>query len=193
VTVITSRFSTYDELSSLLFGVYTRCDSAREVCDGMASLGGKLNYLGMDTAPAKSTFNDGLNRRDEAVFEKIYFALIDYFSLVLSASRKEDVRFDKFYAFDSTTISLFSEVNVSDKVGLNRAYNIYRPFVILNLTKVKKESGGWFAGLTLYDPSRAKTIFENEIWLNLMWDGWTDQGTMFPLFNSLLDYLREQK
>ena len=82
--------------------------------------------------------------------------------------------------------------NVSDKVGLNRAYNIYKPFVILNLTKVKKENG-WFAGLTLYDPSRAETIFENEIWLNLMWDGWTDQGTMFPLFNSLLDYLREQK
>ena len=81
--------------------------------------------------------------------------------------------------------------NVSDKVGLNRAYSIYKPFVILNLTKVKKE-GGWFAGLTLYDPSRAETIFENEIWLNLMWDGWTDQGTMFPLFNSLLDYLREQ-
>jgi len=37
-------FSTWDELTSLLFGVYTRCDSAREVCDGMAALGGKLRY-----------------------------------------------------------------------------------------------------------------------------------------------------
>ena len=82
--------------------------------------------------------------------------------------------------------------NVSDRVGLNRAYNLYKPFVILNLTKVKKE-GGWFAGLTIYDPNRAETIYENEIWLNLMWDGWTDQGTMFPLFNSLLDYLRKQE
>ncbi|MDR2926730.1 MAG: DUF4372 domain-containing protein [Cytophagaceae bacterium] len=69
-------FSTWDELTSLLFGIYTRCDSAREVCDGMAALGGKLNYLGMDAAPAKSTFNDGLNRRGESVFEKIYFSLI---------------------------------------------------------------------------------------------------------------------
>ena len=111
-------FSTYDELTTLLFGVYTRCDSAREVCDGMASLGGKLNYLNMDAAPAKSTFNDGLNRRDESVFEKIYFSLIDYFSPVLSDSRKEDVRFEKFYAFDSTTISLFSEVMKG--VGRNR-------------------------------------------------------------------------
>ena len=111
-------FTTWDELTSLLFGVFTRCDSAREVCDGMASLAGKLNYLGMDSAPAKSTLNDGLNRRDASVFEKIYFALIAYFSPVLSDSRKEDVRFEKFYAFDSTTISLFSEV--MQGVGRNR-------------------------------------------------------------------------
>jgi hypothetical protein len=65
-------FSTWDELITLLFGIFTRCDSAREVCDGMAALGGKLNYLGMDSSPAKSTFNDGLNNRKEQVFEKIY-------------------------------------------------------------------------------------------------------------------------
>ncbi|MDR2980216.1 MAG: DUF4372 domain-containing protein [Bacteroidales bacterium] len=75
-------FSTWDELVSLLFGVYTRCDSAREVCDGMAALGGKLNYLGMDAASAKSTFNDGLNRRNESVFERIYFSLIACYSPV---------------------------------------------------------------------------------------------------------------
>jgi len=111
-------FSTWDELTSLLFGVFTRCDSSREVCDGMAALGGKLNYLGMDSSPAKSTFNDGLNNRDESVFEKIYFSLTDYFSPLLSDSRKEDVCFDKFYAFDSTTIGLFSEVMKG--VGRNR-------------------------------------------------------------------------
>jgi hypothetical protein len=41
-------FSTLDELVRLLFGVFERCDSAREVCDGMAAMSGKLNYLGMD-------------------------------------------------------------------------------------------------------------------------------------------------
>ena len=52
-------FSSWDELVTLLFGIFERCDFAREVCDGMAALGGKLNYLGMDSSPAKSTFNDG--------------------------------------------------------------------------------------------------------------------------------------
>jgi len=30
-------FNTWDELITLLFGVFERCDSAREVCDGMAT------------------------------------------------------------------------------------------------------------------------------------------------------------
>ena len=103
-------FSSWDELVTLLFGIFERCDSSREICDGMAALGGKLNYLGMDSAPAKSTFNDALIKRDASVFEQFYFALIEHFSEVLSDSRKEGVRFEKFYVFDSTTISLFSDV-----------------------------------------------------------------------------------
>ena len=82
--------------------------------------------------------------------------------------------------------------SLSDLVGLNNAAIHYKPFVILETTKKKKDNG-WYAGLRLYDPKRAETIFENEIYLNLMWDGWTDQGTMFPLYNSLLDYLRKQQ
>ena len=103
-------FSTLDELFTLLFGIFERCDSAREVCDGMATMSGKLNYLGMESAPAKSTFNDALNRRSEKVFEAIYFALVAYFAPLLSDSRKEGISFEHFFAFDSTTIRLFSEV-----------------------------------------------------------------------------------
>jgi hypothetical protein len=103
-------FSTFDQLIALLFGVFERCDSARELCDGMAALSGKLNHLGMDCAPAKSTFNDALNRRSEKVFEAIYFTLLTYFSSFLSDSRKKGVSFTHFFAFDSTTIRLFSEV-----------------------------------------------------------------------------------
>ena len=103
-------FSSWDEFVTLLFGILTRCDSAREICDGMAALGGKLNHLGMDCAPAKSTFGDGLRNRSCAIFEQFYFELLSYFSSLLSASRKEGVSFNDFYAFDSTTIRLFTEV-----------------------------------------------------------------------------------
>ncbi|HPQ88469.1 MAG TPA: hypothetical protein PK055_12515 [Gammaproteobacteria bacterium] len=107
--------------------------------------------------------------------------------------------FDKVLTYDQFESEIVKKglsdkiTSLSDKVGLNRAYNYFQPFVILEMTKINKPGGGWFAGLALYDPKKADVIFQNEIRLNLMWDGWTDQGTMFPLFNSMLDYLRKQK
>jgi hypothetical protein len=72
--------------------------------------GGKLNYLGMDCAPAKSTAGDGLRNRDEDLFKQYYFKLTANFQPFLSVSRVSGVSFEQFYAFDSTTITLFSQV-----------------------------------------------------------------------------------
>jgi len=103
-------FSSWDELVTILFGIFSRCDSMGEVCDGMRALGGKLNYLGMDCAPAKSTAGDGLRNRSEDFFRQVYEMLIAHFEPTLSVSRKVDVQFDLFYVFDSTTITLFADV-----------------------------------------------------------------------------------
>ena len=103
-------FFSWEQLVVMLFGIFSRCDSMGEVCDGMRALAGKLNYLGMDSAPSKSTAGDALRDRDNEIFKQYYFALIKYFEPLLSVSRKEKISFEKFYAFDSTTISLFSDV-----------------------------------------------------------------------------------
>ena len=103
-------FFSWDQLIVMLFGIFSRCDSMAEVCDGMRALSGKLNYLGMECSPAKSTAGDALRDRSEKLFRLYYFALIEHFKSVLSVSRKEDVSFSKFYAFDSTTITLFSDI-----------------------------------------------------------------------------------
>jgi hypothetical protein len=79
-------FSSWDELVTLLFGIYSRCDSMGEVCDGLRALGGKLNYWGMECSPAKSTAGDGLRNRSEGLFREFYFKLIDYFHPLLSVS-----------------------------------------------------------------------------------------------------------
>jgi hypothetical protein len=91
----------------MLFGIFSRCDSMGEVCDGMRVLSGKLNYLGMDSSPAKSTVGDALRDRDEQLFRRFYFVLTNRFSSFLSISRKkkyrkEGISFEEFYAFDST-------------------------------------------------------------------------------------------
>lgn len=87
-----------------------RCDSSGEFCAGIQALQGKLSYLGLDSAPAKSTFGDGLRGRSNELFKDLYFVLINHFSEFLSVSRLEGVSFDQFYIFDSTTIGLFSDI-----------------------------------------------------------------------------------
>jgi hypothetical protein len=108
-------FFSWEQLITMLFGIFSRCDSMGEVCDGMRVLSGKLNYFGMESSPAKSTAGDALRDRDEALFREFYFALTDHFSPLLSVSRKKKYRkagvsFEEFYAFDSSTISLFSDI-----------------------------------------------------------------------------------
>lgn len=103
-------FKSWEQLVSMLFGVFSRCDSSGEICDGMRAMGGKLNYLGFDCSPAKSTFGDGLRNRNNEFFKSVYEMLLIHFESVLSVSRKSDISFEKFYAFDSTTITLFSQV-----------------------------------------------------------------------------------
>lgn len=51
-------FFSWDQLIVMLFGIFSRCDSMGEVCDSMRALEGKLSYLNMDCAPAKSTAGD---------------------------------------------------------------------------------------------------------------------------------------
>ena len=64
-------FFTWEQLMVMLFGIFSRCDSMGEVCDGMRALEGKLNCLGLDCSPAKSTAGDALRERDNA-FSRVY-------------------------------------------------------------------------------------------------------------------------
>ena len=66
-------FKTRTHLFTMLFGILSRCDSMNEICEGLRAMGGKLNHLGLDKAPAKSTSCDGLRNRDSKFFEDLYF------------------------------------------------------------------------------------------------------------------------
>lgn len=112
------KLFSWEQLILMLYGVLSRCDSMGELCDSMRALGGKLNYLGMENSPAKSTAGDALRDRPNELFRDFYLMLLKHFEPILSVSRIAEVRFDRFYAFDSTTISLFSQL--MQGVGRNR-------------------------------------------------------------------------
>ena len=103
-------FKAKTQLTTMLFGILSRCDSMTEICEGLRALGGKLNHLGFEKAPAKSTACDGLRNRESAFFEDVYFSLIKKYQSFLSDSRTYGLTFKEVLLIDSTTIRLFSDV-----------------------------------------------------------------------------------
>ena len=103
-------FKSWDELIVMLFGILSRCDSMAEICEGMKALGGKLNHLSMQKAPAKSTASDGLRNRDSSFFEALYYKLVEQYKGFLSDSRTYGLTFKELLIIDSTTIRLFSDI-----------------------------------------------------------------------------------
>ncbi|WP_163717723.1 hypothetical protein [Mangrovibacterium lignilyticum] len=78
-----------------------------------------------------------------------------------------------------------------DKLKLNRAAKLYKPFVILEKRSLYRDAHYvWVTGLSVYDPLRGEIIFENRIPSG---DLAYIKGFYFPLFNSFLEYLRKQK
>lgn len=103
-------FKAKTQLITMLFGILSRCDSMTETCEGLRAMGGKLNHLGLEKAPAKSTASDGLRDRDNKFFEDVYFSLVRHYRSFLSDSRTFGLTFVEILLIDSTTIRLFSDL-----------------------------------------------------------------------------------
>lgn len=97
-------------LTTMLFGVLSRCNSIREICAGMLLCEGKLNHIGLERVIPKSTLADANRDRSSEVFEKIYYSLLGTYSSVLSDSRIIGLSIKQLFAVDSTTIKLFSDI-----------------------------------------------------------------------------------
>lgn len=103
-------FGSMTQLVTMLFGIFSRCDSMTEVCGGLRGMGGKLSHLGLKKSPAKSTASDGLRNRDSFFFEAVYFSLVKHYHSFLSDSRTFGLTFKEVLLVDSTTIRLFSDI-----------------------------------------------------------------------------------
>jgi hypothetical protein len=73
-------------------------------------MSGKLNLLGLEKSPAKSTACDGMRNRDSKFFEDVYFSLVHHYQSFLSDSRTFGLTFKEVLLIDSTTIRLFSDL-----------------------------------------------------------------------------------
>ncbi len=103
-------FKAKTQLITVLFGIFSRCDSMTEICEGLRAMSGKLNLLGLEKSPAKSTACDGMRNRDSKFFEDVYFSLVRHYQSFLSDSRTFGLTFKEVLLIDSTTIRLFSDL-----------------------------------------------------------------------------------
>lgn len=104
------EFKSWTHFTTMMFGILSRCDSMAEICDGMRAMQGKLNHLGLEKSPAKSSLGDGLRNRDASFFEALYYDLTNRYSKLLSDSRTNGLTIKDLFIVDSTTIRLFTEI-----------------------------------------------------------------------------------
>jgi len=104
------RFSTFQHLITMIYGVTSGCNSLRELCCGIVSYGDKISHCKFDYSPKRSTISDANKRRDCVVFEDIYTDLVTEHLPGLSDSHRQLIADKKVFAIDSTTISLFQPI-----------------------------------------------------------------------------------
>jgi hypothetical protein len=190
-------FYTWDHLVSMLYCSFCRCSSTRELITGVQANYGKLNHLGMQSVPRRSTLCDANLRRPEALFSELYHQLLKrYYLPVLpdSPKAKKDI-FSKLFILDSTTISLFTDVmkgmgtapaNGKKKGGMKahvlvKAENDLPCFVVLSPASSNDKIIYKYMGL----PKGAIIVFDKGYGSFRQFDRWDSQGiTWVSRFNT---------
>ena len=71
----------------MLYSLFAKCTSLREVQTGLELCIGKLNHLNLIKVPARSTLSDGNKNRDSKVFETLYLSRYQKYKSVITDSR----------------------------------------------------------------------------------------------------------
>ena len=101
------KFKSYDHLVTMLYATFHGCKSLREVTTGMMACTTRLNHLGINYMPRRSTLAEANHNRTELFFADLYHNLYSHF---YPDSRMDKSIDHRLFIFDSTTIELFSEI-----------------------------------------------------------------------------------
>ena len=104
------RCKAWEHFSSMLYCIMNNCTSLREVTQGIAAYGDKLNHLGINYTPPRSTLSDANCRRDESFFGAVYAKLYQHYKGTLSDSQTSNELLKRIFIIDSSTISLFKAI-----------------------------------------------------------------------------------
>lgn len=101
-------FSCWGQFVSMLFCQLAQAKSLREICDGLRSCLGKLNHLGIEEGPRKSTLSYANRQRPWEIFQRTFY---DVLATCQAVAPEKRFRFkNPLYSLDMTVIELCATV-----------------------------------------------------------------------------------
>jgi hypothetical protein len=104
------KFDSYHHLIVMLFASFQKCDSLRSLITGLMAWQNRLQHVGIDSYPRRSTLADANQRRDCKFFEAVYNDLLKVFKKKFSSDSRSRSFENRLHMMDSTTIEIFSDV-----------------------------------------------------------------------------------
>ena len=97
-------FSCWSQFVAMMFCQLAQAKSLREIIDGLACCEGKLNHLGLQEGPKRSTLSYANSKRPWELFEQVFY---DQLGLAQSLAPKKKLRFkNKLLSLDASVIDL---------------------------------------------------------------------------------------
>ena len=97
-------FSCWSQFVAMMFCQLAQAKSLREISDGLGCCEGKLNHLGLQEGPQRSTLSYANAKRPWQLFEQVFY---DQLGLAQSLAPKKKLRFkNKLLSLDASVIDL---------------------------------------------------------------------------------------
>lgn len=80
--------------------------------------------------------------------------------------------------------------SVRDRIGINNAAKHYKTFLWFRYER-RGEGRSQFGQFVLTDPITLEDYFVTETALDFVWAGVNDQNNWYPMFNALIDYIKQ--
>lgn len=100
----------YEHFISMLYCTLAGCTSLREIEKGLGVAAGKLNHLGIDYVPPRSTLSDGNRQRPADIFREVYQYLYRIYRPSLSDSSLPKTVLQRLFLLDATVFGLFKAI-----------------------------------------------------------------------------------
>jgi len=104
------RLHYYEHFISMLYCALSGCTSLREISAGLGIAQGKLNHLGIDYVPPRSTLSDGNRQRPSEIFKETYNHLYRLYKPSLSDSTLPKGVLQQLFLLDATVFGLFKAI-----------------------------------------------------------------------------------